>query len=461
MKISRYIPIVILICIGLAFTTADAQENLAQEAYAIFEQNCLNCHGESGAYKDELLIERTALVDTGVIIPEDPENSEFYKRLLGPTENGAQMPLNLPPLSQEVVETIAHWIAIGAPSWNVQYDINFITTDAMLDTIRTHLESLDPFDRPSARYFTMTHLHNAGENPETLNDYRIALSKLVNSLSWRFEITNPTPIDEAQTIFYIDLRRYEWNTRIDVWPQIEQAYPYNIAFDPETQAGLLEKLTQLQTETGSTVPFVHVDWFLATASLPPLYHDILGLPQTDSVLETQLEVDVENNIRHAPGINVWRAGFNDSGVSLNNRVVERHTSRYGAYWKSYDFAGSVGSQNIFTHPLDFTHDGGEIIFNLPNGLQAYFLVDANGSRLNDAPIDIVSNPAASDPTVRNGLSCIGCHTQGMKKFKDSVRAAIEQDENPPYNKEQVLRLYPEQSKLDELLEKDTKGSSKR
>ena len=455
MKIGKYLTIVILIGIGFAFATAEAQENLAREAYAIFEQNCLNCHGESGAYKDELLIERATLVDTKVVMPGGPENSEFYKRLLGPTENGAQMPLNLPPLSPEAIETIARWITAGAPDWDVQYDINFITTDAMLDTMRTHLESLDTFDRPSARYFTMTHLYNAGESPETLSDYRIALSKLVNSLSWRFEITNPTPIDTAQTIFYIDLRRYEWNTRTDAWTQIEQVYPYNIAFDPETQAGLLDKLTQLQTETGNTVPFVHVDWFLATASLPPLYHDILGLPQTDSVLETQLEVDVASNIRNAPGINVWRAGFNDSGVSTNNRVVERHTSRYGAYWKSYDFDGSVGSQHIFTHPLDFTHDGGEIIFNLPNGLQAYFLVDANGSRLNDAPINIVSNPAASDPTVRNGLSCIGCHTQGMKKFKDSVRAAIKENPNPPYNKEQALRLYPEQSVLDELLQKDT------
>ena len=455
MKTSKYTALMLLICVGLAFGTVDAQENLAQQASAIFQQNCLNCHGPSGAHKEALLIDRTALVDTKVVIPGNPERSEFYKRLLGPTENGPQMPLNLPPLSQESIETIARWITAGAPDWDVQYDINFITTDAILDTIRIHLESLDPFDRPSARYFTMTHLHNAGESPETLSDYRIALSKLINSLSWKFEITNPTPIDEAQTIFYIDLRRYEWNTTTDAWTLIEQTYPYNIEFDPETQAGLLEKLTQLQTETDSTVPFVHVDWFLATASLPPLYHDILGLPQTDRLLETQLEVNVESNIRNAPGIDVWRAGFNDSGVSSNNRVVERHTSRYGAYWKSYDFAGSVGSQNIFTHPLDFTHDGGEIIFNLPNGLQAYLLVDANGVRLNDAPIKIVSNPAASDPTVRNGLSCIGCHTQGMKKFEDSVRAAIEQDDNPPYNKEQALRLYPEQSVLDELLQKDT------
>jgi len=30
------------------------------------------------------------------------------------------------------------------------------------------------------------------------------------------------------------------------------------------------------------------------------------------------------------------------------------------------------------------HDGGEIIFNLLNGLQAYFLTDARGNRLNGA-----------------------------------------------------------------------------
>ena len=456
MKIwKQFITAVCLLMFIVGYQKADAQENLAQQVSAIFQQNCSNCHGPSGSFKEALLIDRTALVDTNVVIIGDPENSEFYKRLLGPTENGPQMPLNLPALSPEAVETIARWITVGAPDWNVQHDINFITTDAILDTIRIHLKSLDPFDRPSARYFTMTHLYNAGESPETLSDYRIALSKLVNSLSWKFEITNPIAIDEAQTIFYIDLRRYEWNTTTEVWPLIEQAYPYNIAFDPETQADLLEKLTNLQTETGSTVPFVHVDWFLATASLPPLYHDILGLPETDRILETQLAINVTSNITNAPGIDVWRAGFNDSGVSANNRVVERHTSRYGAYWKSYDFAGSAGSQNIFTHPLDFTHDGGEIIFNLPNGLQAYLLVDANGARLDDAPIKIVSNPAANDPTVRNGLSCIGCHTQGMKKFTDSVRAAIEQDDNPPYNKEHALRLYPEQSVLDALVAKDT------
>ena len=176
---------------------------------------------------------------------------------------------------------------------------------------------------------------------------------------------------------------------------------------------------------------------------------------TDRELETRLEVDVIRNLQNAPGVRVWRAGTNNSGVSNNNRVIERHTSRYGAYWKSYDFAGSVGTQNIFTHPLSFTHDGGEVVFNLPNGLQAYYVTNASGFRLDDAPINIVSNPAASDPTVRNGLSCFGCHTEGVKMFEDEVRAVIESNATPAYDKAQALRLYVAQSDMDALLQEDT------
>lgn len=160
------------------------------------------------------------------------------------------------------------------------------------------------------------------------------------------------------------------------------------------------------------------------------------------------------NLVNAPGVRVWRAGFKNSGVSNHNRVVERHISRYGAYWKSYDFAGSAGRQNILTHPLNFTHDGGEVIFHLPNGLQGYYLSNASGLRLDEAPINIVSNPAASDPTVRNGISCIGCHTEGMKTFEDEVRSVIESNPNPPYNKAQALRLYVEQSVMDARVSED-------
>ena len=436
--------------------SVDAQQNLAQQAYAIFEQSCLNCHGEYGTFTEEIIIEHTALIETGAVVPGKPIESELYRRLR--TDDLAKrMPLGQPQLSEAAIQTIGNWIQAGAPNWEdiSETDGAFITPEEMLESVEKHVNSLPTFDRAFARYFTITHLYNAGETAEALHAYQRALSKLVNSLSWGRNVIKPRPIDLEETIFYIDLRNYEWEIGTNRWTLIEAEYPYEIEFNAPTQTALREKLMNLREATDCEMPFIHVDWFLANASLPSLYHDILGLPETDRELETRLEVNVVENIRNAAGLRVWRAGFNNSGVSNHNRIVERHTSRYGAYWKSYDFAGSVGTQNIFTHPLSFTHDGGEVIFNLPNGLQAYYLSDADGNRLDEAPIQIVSNPAASDPTVRNGLSCIGCHTEGMKDFEDQVRSVIEKNPNPPFNKDRALRLYIEKAKMDALLAEDT------
>ena len=454
-KTRHYIILIALLTFMIGSQNAPAQSELAQDTYAIFEASCLNCHGADGAFRETLLMEHSELITGGTVVPGNPNASELYKRLLGPTENGAQMPFGLPPLTPQSIEVVRRWILAGAPDWTPTTTPlrRFIAPRDMLTSIESHLNSLSSFDRSFARYFTMTHLYNAAETPEILAEYRTALYKLVNSLSWGSTIINPQPIDPQATIYYIDLRHYEWDVN-DGWTKIEEAYPYHISFDAPAHLALKNQLGLLQVQMKTDVPSVHVDWFIATASTPPLYHDLLSLPLTDRDLETRLEVDVARNIINAPGVRVWRAGFKNSGVSNHNRVVERHTSRYGAYWKSYDFAGSTGTQNILTHPLNFTHDGGEVIFNLPNGLQGYYLANATGFRLDEAPINIVSNPAASDPTVRNGISCIGCHTEGMKTFEDEVRSVIESATNPPYNKAQALRLYVQKSDMDARVSED-------
>ena len=448
-KLKVFCTIICLLMLFWSHHIGYAQQPISQQAFAIFEQYCLDCHGEFGSYSDVLTIKHKDLIGDRSIIPGQPDASELYLRLLGDTDTGSQMPLGQEPLDAETIATIRRWIEAGAPDWEAipKPKRNFITTEAMLESIHTHVTSLTAFDRSFARYFTLTHLYNAGASDDNLRAYRNALSKLVNSLSWGAEVIKPTPIDREQTIFYIDLRHYEWDIKSDKWYKIEQAYPYGV----QLKSSIYTTLCQ---ETNCELPFVRADWFIATASLPPLYHEILDLPKTDKELEARLEVNVAENLKNAPGVRVWRAGFNESGVSINNRIVERHKSRYGAYWKSYDFAGNVGTQNIFTYPLDFTHDGGEIIFNLPNGLQAYYLTTAKGDRLDEAPINIVSNAGARDPVVRNGLSCMGCHTEGMKTFEDQVRSIIEQNRNPSYDKAQALRLYAEKSEIAALVRED-------
>ena len=50
----------ILVLILIGWTTAFAQQDIAQEAYLIFQQHCLGCHGEHGAFTEDLIIEHTA-----------------------------------------------------------------------------------------------------------------------------------------------------------------------------------------------------------------------------------------------------------------------------------------------------------------------------------------------------------------------------------------------------------------
>ena len=189
------------------------------------------------------------------------------------------------------------------------------------------------------RYFTLTHLYNAGVSEDELQTYRNAFVKLINSLSWNTDLVVPKPIDPAKTVFGIDMRDLHWNS--EIWRSIEEANPYAIRLStPATLACVEESQTEM--------PSVRVDWFVFAASKPPLYHTVLNLPESDSELERMLRVNVEANINQEQ---VIRAAFNRSGVSQNNRLIEWHKSPYGSYWKSYDFGGNVGRQNLFQFPL--------------------------------------------------------------------------------------------------------------
>ena len=78
-------------------------------------------------------------------------------------------------------------------------------------------------------------------------------------------------------------------------------------------------------------------------------------------LERRLGVDTARQLTEEK--HVIRAGVRSSGVSQNNRAMERHASPFGAYWRSYDFRSNLGDQNIFANPLRLNAAGGEIIFN--------------------------------------------------------------------------------------------------
>ena len=138
MKIwKNFIKISVLLILILGYQTVEAQQNLAQQAYEILDHNCSSCHGEHGTFTEQLIIRSSQeLIETGAIIPGNPNGSKFYQRLIE-TDLAKRMPLNAPPLSQEALNTIHQWIQTGAPDWTTftRPDIDFITPNGVLETI--------------------------------------------------------------------------------------------------------------------------------------------------------------------------------------------------------------------------------------------------------------------------------------------------------------------------------------
>ena len=124
-----------------------AQQGLAQDAYAIFEQNCLSCHGPEGFARGSLLLEYGELVkENGPVVKGDPNASELYKRIRGTSV--PQMPLGLPPLSEQAIKTIEDWILAGAPDWAVP-SLNHAVSEKLInfgDTFMVNISAETAFD---------------------------------------------------------------------------------------------------------------------------------------------------------------------------------------------------------------------------------------------------------------------------------------------------------------------------
>ena len=439
--------IFLLFVLGGSYFGPGAELTQAQRAEEILIRNCHSCHGKDGSNQGgfNFVLNRDKLIDNGLVLPGDADNSDLYYRM---AENEMPPPGQTPRPSAAEIEIVKTWIENGARPFQETSTTAFISNQTVLETIRDDLLAQDDRSRKFLRYFTLTHLANADASNDELQTYRNALSKLVNSLSWKQKITVPKAVDATGTILRIDMRHYDWPET--VWLSVEEANPYGVRYSAEAASACYE-----MSETNS--PYVRADWFVFAASRPPLYHSVLQLPLTDSALEKELHVDATRNILEET---VQRTAFVNSGVSQHNRMIERHDSPHGAYWKSYDFGSSNGRQNLFEFPLGpdstvinrwqsrtFKHDGGEIIFNLPNGLQGYLLVDDNGRRIDKGPTFIVSDPKQKDRAVVNGISCMSCHYEGIIRKDDEVRDVVLANQQSFPEREIILAIYPEKEEM--------------
>jgi serine/threonine-protein kinase len=363
----------------------------------------------------------------------------------------------------EKLQLIKRWIDDGAPQFPPEDRRELQSLDKILLAIAGHLERVPSEDRPFRKYFSFASLYNRKTvKPQELRYAKAALSKLINSLSWKHEIVVPRGINAEGVIYTIDLRDLGWE-KPGFWQAVQRGNPYALDCSNHIEQAVRDAWRRLRTLSGDQLCWVQADWFISTASRPPRYHLLLELPEQVDELERRLNVDVKSDFEYD---RLARAGFNSSLVSRHNRVVDRHFARYGAYWRTYDFHESTQDrQNVFHFPLGpaftghrypdlaFLHDGSEVLFHLPNGLQAYMLMDNKGRRIDVAPADVTRDAleSAGDSSVVNGLSCLRCHASGLRPFRDELRQGA--DLKGAFRNKLEL-LTPQQATMDELVRKD-------
>ena len=433
---------------------------IAVAAFNVLDKHCARCHQAGPALKRQKPAKNFGNVlhladisqDPSLVLPGNPDGSKLFIQIAKkemPYDCYQEFDCKAEPTEEEV-RAVYDWIkSLGEVVAAACGDRKPIDEEAIVNAVAADLDAQQEHRRQGMRYITLSNFYNACAPETDMVRYRQGVVKLLNSLSRESDVLRMRTIDADKTIIAFNLDDLGWSP--DDWNRIIGLYPY--AMKPEAT-----NYDTVASLTGTPLPWIRGDWFAFTASRPPLYYDLLRLPHTFAELEKQVGVDVKSNIEK---FLAKRAGFQNSGVSKHNRLIERHAIATGYFWTSYDFKGDRPEQSLFVHPLGpdgeeaFKADGGETIFSLPNGFQAYYLNTAAGERLDKGPTEIVLDDSQLDRSVTNAISCFGCHNQGIRQATDDVRKHVLADRT--FSKEvrtKVEALYPPAEEMKVILDED-------
>ncbi|HEX3697122.1 MAG TPA: hypothetical protein VH374_17225 [Polyangia bacterium] len=412
----------------------------------ILQARCSACHtygvGDLGGWGSVLDLSR--LIDAEIVVPGSPTTSRMIDRVVV----RGDMPPQGDRVSAAEVAILRTWIQ------NLKRPILEPRTDEdILDEINADVLQLRSLSS-DFRYFSLAHFIDMGRPDSEVTVAKNLLAFAVNSVSRRGTVVPMVPIDSRSSIFRVRLSDLGWNNA--VWDQLTGFYPYCLT-------SALAGHRSLYAELGTEAPFVRADWFWDTASRAPLYDTLINLPATLNQLAQQVGVNIANDINHpgqAEPENLVRFAVLRSGVSLHNRMAERHLGNGGQYlWVSYDFKTDTGREDIFANPLGptavdrqnfvhtFENDAGEVIFSMPNGMQGYMLINSAGNKLAVADTAIVRDIRRPGAVVENGISCFGCHGNGgmvRPRRTDEMRSFISADVSAFQVREfqEITALYP-------------------
>jgi mono/diheme cytochrome c family protein len=430
-----------------------ARAGIPQAVYNLLEAKCYTCHQpglrDPSGWGNALDLSRMIAAD--IVVPGDPLKSRLWQRVAIRND----MPFNGDRLTPEQKGLLQQWILeMNRPVTQPR------TQEDILDLLVADQRRVG--NNGDFRYLSFAHFVDENRTPEELKVLEGVTNVIINSLSRRPQLIKVEAIDNQRTVFRFRISQLGWDA--EDWDEVVRFYPY-------CERSNRNEHQQLYNRLDTEAPVLRGDWFFATATLPPLYERLVDLPATRQELEQDLNLDIADNVNDG---RVDRIGMDLSGVSQNQRIIERHALRGGSgdyFWWSYDFADRLlDSSDIRRNPLGpaeftgnrfdnvFLEAGGEAIFSLPNRMQGYFLVAQGGALIAEAPIVIVQDPRRKAGAVQNGLSCHTCHTNaGMlfpKVYDDIVKFA--EEHRADFNQAElaeVRKLYARNG--EQILRKDS------
>lgn len=388
--------------------------SLENAALALLTERCSKCHTEGAEENYGSPFDITRLDSMGSVLTRGkPSDSTLLSRI-----KAGEMPpadSEIPHLNPQETQLVEKWIASlleARPAIAFNTELDMIADDFRLQP------------KPeSVFYFSLRNQFNRSfVSDSDLAIMWAAFLKLINSLSWQSELYDPETLDAAETIYRVDIRRLGWS--IDQLSALLEEYPY-------TLIPLGISVDDVRWKLASEHVF-RIDWFIAAASSPDHYHGLLFDSRDINSLakllaELGLDYEKEFSLPGKVDRGYIDLGDRGSGPSDNYRVVDVLESTHGPVWISHDFASNDGVQNVDIRPwgppspnrIDsaFQQDGGEIIFQLPNGMLGFLIVDASGQRISVAPSSIVRDEQHKSPlgsiSIANGISCFRCHANGF------------------------------------------------
>jgi hypothetical protein len=270
-----------LVTLSSAVRAAEPEPHrLAGQAFRVLRTHCFECHGPEEKAREgfRALNAYTLLFDArSFLLPGRADASE----LLILVETGVMPPGTRAKVPEKDRQILRQWIAAGAPSFQGE--------DYVLRHILEDVRHLTPPDKAEARYLSLNHVLAGPDPVHELQRQRTQLARGLRHLSGREDLE---PIDEAETVFRLDLRRHGWHVRPltpgkefapqelrspNLFDLVLLEYPYGVL--PREAEPFRGLVTDYLSVAKPVRPFCYLraDWFADRATRTPLV-EVLQAP---------------------------------------------------------------------------------------------------------------------------------------------------------------------------------------